>query len=1660
MVDYESKKEIVYQSERTVIFRSRLSSVRSVMCKKPLGPDSVHRVRHEAGILERLSAIEGISRLAARSEETGLIILEDTAGVSVADILRSGRMETGAVVDLALAIARIVAAMHRAGVLHRDLNPSNILLAGSRRKPELIDFDLATTFAEQKPGFAHDRQIVGTLAYIAPEQTGRTGRGVDQRADLYALGVTFYEFATGQLPFKTADPLQLLHDHLAHVPTPPTDIDSRIPLGLADIIMRLLEKEPDRRYQSAEGLAYDLSCLKDALARGESTLARLGERDFPLQFTSPSRLVGRDSEIEALQAAFDNAQRGEGRGILISGAPGVGKTALINELRPMVTAKRGWYIAGKFDQYRQDAGSGALLQALRGLGHLLLAEPEAKIAAQRLEILRALGPNAGLITALLPEFAILLGEVPETPASDPTESEVRLRFAIVELLRAVASPARPIVMVLDDLQWANAMSIRFFASVLSDENMRGLLLVGAYRDNDLELTHPLPGMLERWKELHIAPPSIALKDLPPAALATLLEEMLRLPPSEAVKLGQAIAARTNGNPYDTVELVNALRRDGALVVDDHGWRWDDAVIRTYVGSGDVVHVLAMRIAKLPQNSRDLLQIMACLGGEVAIALVEAASGLPSSVIEQGLIPALEDGLLVLEGASERGDFDRSGDVRFRHDRVRQAAYGTLDDQSRSDLHFAIAQRLAEHPDFRPEAAEQYLAAISLVTGPADRVRVAALFADAAARARLATSYEAAERFLAAAICLLDAPDVAADRHLIVQLETAWHAALYCLARYEQADDAFAAIQSKCSDPRELAEATGNQISSLTNRGRSQDALNLGLHLLSGLGLHPPSIDGNVFDREAAIDAFYEWLPTANVEDDCARPEMSDPTMVVASRLIARLMPAAFNADPVTMHWLILDSRRLWAEYGPCRSLLTSFGRIAFVAVGMRDDYQTAYKIQNYALTVGEARRWEPETSLLRGSFALFGRHWSEPLESCLAQVHQAREGLLRGGELQYAAITYITACTVLRECAPTLEACGAETAAGLAFMAQTGNVQNALTLAAYRQFVRSLQGETRAGTFSDDSFDEVDHLERLAKNPTPVVSFLVLRALTAAILGDSEQLATDISVALPMERYIVGTAVVALAHTLSALAQAQSLRNAPLDQQAAILRKLDLSHDWLVARAKDAPANFSHLVRFIEAERAWALGDSWRALTAFDSALLEVDSRQRPWHRALMTERAGLFHLENGFERTGQRMLSEAQRRYRAWGASAKVERMTQQHAFLQSNVGARDIKRSRSSASGLSSGAIDLVGILGVSQALSSETSLDRLRSRVADLVGAMTGATSVSIVLHQAAADTFALLPPVGEIGNALPIPVEEAAERGLLALSAFRYVQRNQEPLLVEDATRDDRFARDPYFAGAEFCSLLVVPILSQGTLRAVLLLENRLSRGAFTTDRLDAVQLIGGQLAVSLDNALLYASLEQKVNERTEALAETNRQLEVLSVTDPLTGLANRRRLTGVLEAEWQRAQRNGSSIAVAMIDIDNFKLYNDSYGHQTGDACLQRVANTLNDSSRRATDLVARYGGEEFAIVLPGATIAIAMEMAERARAAIAGLEEPHAKSSSGIVTVSIGVAACVPSSTALAPELVSLADEALYQAKRRGRNLVIPATDLVHQSELVKARTA
>jgi signal transduction histidine kinase len=1458
--DPPARADVLHLSETSRASRLFVAG-RTVVCKEPLGPEADRRLRHELAILKRLRGVAGVAQLVDAPRRPGSIVLADVGGPSLAEVAKPLAVDD--LIPLALGLARAVAGMHRQGVMHQDICPPNILVSRDGT-PCLVDFALATSFAEIRPEFTHHSEIVGTLAYLAPEQTGRTGRAVDQRADLYALGATLYELATGDPPFGCGDPLRLTHDHLARVPVPPAKVNPAVPEPLSAIVLHLLEKEPDNRYQTANGVVYDLERVRDSRTRPAAGPVRVGEHDSPQRMLPPSRPVGRDDEVAALEAAFEDALTGRCRGVLVSGVAGVGKTTLVDQLRPAVTSRDGWFVAGKFDQYRRDLEFDAVHQAFRALGRLLLAEPEDELAEVRGRVLAAAGPNAGLLTATSPEFAALLTVPPNL--GDPLTRQARVSRAGAEVLRAVASRKRPVVMFVDDLQWVGRTPLGFVDLVLSERPVDGLLLVGAYRDGDVGPATPLAAALSRWRD-QAGVRHLRLDNLPLPSLVAMVAEMLHVDPAAAAGLVEMIKPYTSGNPHETVELLNALRRDGVLTATAAGWRWDAAAVLARLarlGRSEVAGLLATRLEVMPARSREMVEAMACLGGRAELSVLESATGEPADVVERRLAPALEDGLLVAEHGARKA-------VRFRHDRIREGILRGLDPARRHALHLAMARRLAPVPELFAVAAEQYLPVVDAVDEPAERRRAAALLGRAADQAALIGDHAAVNARLTAALRLIDPRETAT----LVEVHVGRHAALYGLGLLEEADEEYRTIEGLSTAPIQRVHATCVQVSSLTHRKRFTAAIGLGLDSLRELGIAVPPADRLPAELDQQFDYLYRWLDHTEAVDDLDRPEVADPTLLAATRLCIATLPAAYAISDLATHaWLSLEALRIGLEHGPSRTLVGAAAHAAFAAIPLRGDDSAAYRALRRSLALGEVYGYEPDTSQARFLFAVLS--WCfEPIENGVRAAQQAREGLIAGGDLANAGYTYYVTMAGLLDCAPALDTCAEAAATGLAFVRRTGSEQMAESLDSYRWLTGVLRGESSAST------GDAIPIDRYADNPTALFLAHVARAIAATIFGDPIGVARHTAEAMPLLPAARGAYQTALARALHGLALAGQAHAPDGDERAALLSELDDVTRWLAARAADAPDNFLHLLRLLEAERAWAVGDFRAAVLTFDAARREVHRHQRPWHRALIAERAARFYLAHGVEHAGHDLLAQARQEYLAWGATAKVVQLDWAYPSLRpppnaaaghSGVQPGELRHGHAT---VSTGTIDLLGILSASQALSSETSIERLHARVVEVLSEVTGATGVHLLLWNDDRQDW-VLPPSDDASGGTQVD-GTGHERGVPG-SVLRYAQRTREPLVVGDAIRDDRFARDPYFTDVTCCSLLAVPILSRGTLRAVLLLENRLIRAAFTAERLDAVKLIAGQLAVSVDNAQLYAELTSSRARIVAAADQARRRIE--------------------------------------------------------------------------------------------------------------------------------------------------------------------------------------
>ena len=957
---------------------------------------------------------------------------------------------------------------------------------------------------------------------------------------------------------------------------------------------------------------------------------------------------------------------------------------------------------------------------------------------------------------------------------------MRAQRNAVQLVRAIASRKRPVVVFLDDLQWAGRTPLGFVDLVLSDEVVEDFLLVAAYREGDVDAAQPLAAVLSRSRD-EPEVRRLRLRNLAVPSVVTMVAEMLQVDGGAVAGLVDLIAPHTSGNPYETVELLNGLRRDGLLTLTAAGWRWDDAAVRAHVGRSEAAGLPAARLDALAPAARRLAEEMACLGGRAELNLLQVATAEPASIVERLLAPILDEGLLVLEPGAHPA-------VRFRHDRIRETILGGLGPARRRAVHLEMARRLAAVPELSAVAAEQYLPVVDAIGDPAERRQVVGLLRRAADQAALIGDHRLLNALMEAALGLVDPDDVAT----LVEVRTARHSALYGMARLEEADEEYRAVEALSTTSLQRADATVVHLRSMTQQGRLHEVLELGLASLRELGIAVPAADRIPGELDRQFDFLHRWLDSA---DDSR--ELADPTLLAATRLINATLPAAyFAAQLPTVAWLGLEGVRIWLDHGPGRTLLGPASHAAVAAAALRGDYAAGHRAFQRILALGEARGYEPDTSQARFLFAC-SYCWFEPVEKSVEAGRQARRGLLAGGDVANAGYTYHVTVEGLLYCAPSLDEWLAEVEAGLAFVHRTGSERSGPWLDPYQWLGRVLRGE---------SSGEPAAVDRYADSPPGLMHAHITRAIAAAIFGDADDLVRHTAAAMPLLPAFRSTYPTATMYLLRGLALAVQARTAEGDERDGLLSELDEATRWLAERAADAPDNFLHLVRLLEAEQAWVTGDFRAAVLAFDAARREASRRQRPWHRALIAERAARFRFAYGNDHAAYEFLAQARHEYLAWGATAKVDQLDWAFPPLRTQPDAT-FEQPADRRSTVTTGTIDLLGILSASQALSSETSVERLHGRVVDVLGAMTGATGVHLALWSDERLQW-MLPAPGRAGGRAPIGV--AGDASAVPMSVLRYVQRTGEPLIVDDAAGDDRFARDPYFTAAAVCSLLAVPI----------------------------------------------------------------------------------------------------------------------------------------------------------------------------------------------------------------------------------------------------------
>ncbi|MGQ0508311.1 MAG: sensor histidine kinase [Myxococcaceae bacterium] len=1474
-----ARLDLIHRGRRHTVYRSRLEDraiiVKVTAAEMPAAV-AIASLQHEYELLRAVDMSGVVKVLELARTAAGLaLVMEDAGPQNLAGRLQAGLLSIGEFLEISLQLAKAVARLHEARIVHRDIHPYNIVWNAEKRLATLADLGMATTLSGLTVESASAAHLKGTLPYMSPEQTGRTGRSVDARTDFYSLGATFYEMLSGSPPFKAQEPIELVHAHLARRPRPPHEMNSEVPLVLSRIVLKLLEKEPEQRYQTAEALAADLREAKNQWAKtGTVVPFPLAYHDVPRELSIPDKLYGRAAELRALQEAFVQACEGRRELVLVTGAPGIGKSALVSHLERSVTERRGLFIAGKFDQLQRSVPYAGLAQAFRMLVRQLLTESESALSVWRERIQAAVVPNGQVLIEVIPEVQGIIGPQPSVPELGPVESRNRFNLVFTSFLRTLARPEHPFALFLDDLQWVDAASLQLLEQWMGDFENRYLLFLGAYRDAEVGPEHPLTLSLAEMRGAGLKMQEIRLRPIGREDVAQLIADALKQEVIRVRPLADLVAKKTAGNPFFVRRLLHVFYAEKLIRFSrqTRTWEWDLAKLEQAPLSDSVLDLMVQAIHRLPEETRKLLEAAACIGHRFDLGQLAEVTGLARTAATRRLWPALEDGLLVPLGEAYKaprreGPMDDSlgelpGLVQFVHDRVQQAAYSLLTAERRQALHLDIGRRLLRSASNGPleerlfDVVDQLNLGEALVRDPAEHLNLAELNLAAGRKAKASAAYQAAVDYLTVGRRHL--PDEAWEKHpqLTFALHREFAESAYLAGQHATAEELTQAAMEHA--PSKILKTELYSLSALaaTVAGDYARALELGREGLALFGLDWPR-EGLSEAIEAEATAVMKNLGGRRIEDLAQEPEVADEETRVCMRLLSMMGPPAyFFSDSKVLQFVVMRLVNLSLVQGP--SVYSAYGYTFYGALHhlRTGDYETGHAFGRLALALARRFGHRGEESRTLEVFGLIVNPWRAPLRGNVALF---KEGYLAGveaGELQYAAYNLVALLMNGLSLGTPFSEFLKDIEVSFEFSKKHKNKTMLELTIAFRQGVRNLTGRTRSrATFDDDDFEEARYVVAAKDDLTALAFYWVIRLQAAYLFEDYEGASKYSKAAKNVLASAMGMVIEAEHVLYTALTLAAVYETAPEDERPALMTALEAQKAKLTTWAKHCPENFRHKEELVGAELARLRGDFWHALRRYTEAIEGAARAGFAQDEALANELRGRFELAHGEPRVASLYLRAAHEGYLRWGASAKARAIEEAHPELvvsteMSGTG------SQSSARQL---ALDTLGLIKASQAISAETAPARLFERILRIVVEIAGAQKGVLLLGEPGALTVhARVAAEDRATTLLALPLADASE---ICRSIVRYVARLKEPLVLADAAVEGQFSTDLEVRQLGVRSVVCVPLKKQAKVVGVLYLENNAMAGAFTQERVEVVQVLAAQAVISLENSTFLLERER-------------------------------------------------------------------------------------------------------------------------------------------------------------------------------------------------------
>ncbi|MFN6519495.1 MAG: AAA family ATPase [Nostoc sp. CreGUA01] len=1443
------------------------------------------------------------------------LIMEDFGGVSLREWMKTA-MESSPnfleeFLDIAIALSEILDGLYRHRVIHKDIKPANILINPETKQVKLIDFSIASLLPRETQEIQNPNVLEGTLVYLSPEQTGRMNRGIDYRSDYYSLGITFYELLTGQLPFESNDPMELIHCHIAKQPDQFKIQNSKfknqesVPPVLCNIVMKLMAKNAEERYQSALGLKYDLEvCRRQLQETGQIERFELGKRDICDRFIIPEKLYGRQPEVETLLDAFERVSGGSTEIMLVAGFSGIGKTAVVNEVHKPIVRQRGYFIKGKFDQFQRNIPFSAFVQAFRDLMTQLLSESDTRLEQWKSKVLQALGDNGQVMIEVIPELESLIGKQPPATELSPSAAQNRFNSLFLKFTQVFTAPEHPLVIFIDDLQWADSASLKLMHLLMSEIDIGYLLLIGAYRDNEVNPVHPLLLTLDEIQKLGATVNRITLAPLDRVSVNHLVADTLSCSLELAAPLTDLVLSKTKGNPFFCNQFLKALHQDQLITFNFEGgyWECDLTQVRSLSLTDDVVEFMAIQLQKLPTQTQEVLKLAACVGNQfdlATLAIVHEKSQIETAAdfwkaVQDGLIIPInevykfyQDSSLVMSHLQRTNDSGQMTGYKFLHDRVQQAAYSLIPESQKQATHLKIGQLLLKStPPAAIEASifdivNQFNEGIDIIYEQSQRYELAQLNLIAGKKAKASTAYKAAVKYFTLGRKLLTQDSWQTHHQLTFQLYRESGECEYLIGNFNQAEKLFDIALNHSQDKFDRAEIYGIQMYLKMTQGENIEAsIEAGLKALNIMGMHLPV---TVEEQQAAIDAEVKELKAKLAAirpvDLFDLPEMTDPIKKVCMSILADIWAAAYMGGNQNLSCLVpLLMISLSLSYGNAES-----SGFAYCLYGMslanQGNYQTAYQFGKLALKLDRHFNSTQFIFKTNNIFAHTVNPYNQHLKTNLPLSQQSFQICQETGNLVFgvwAVSFYIWAMLIKGD---RLSDVYAETEKYLGYVQEVNDANMLYAFTLQRQFLLNLQGILKNTDLLDNHNDQdIPYIEiwRQKHNFEHGINwYCFLKIQLSYLYGHyhhAMQAAKEAEKTLPSNS---GFFPIIQYHFYYPLTLAALYPNATSDEKKQYWEMMEEHQQIQKNWADNCPKNFLHRYLLLSAEMAKISGKYMNAIELYDRAIAKAKKNEYLNEEALANELAAKFYLEWGKERIAQEYLINAYYCYARWDAKAKIDDLEQRYPELlapilqqtRSPLTPNDIIATNDSFANLHpslsksvtsstnvSFMLDMTTVLKASQTLSSEIEIEKLLSKLLSVVIENAGADKCVLLILKEDKLVVEATAEVGQPSNVLQsIAVEDSTD---LPRSLIYAVKRKLQPSVIINTAMYSTLMADPYIIRRQPKSLLCMPILYQGKLLGILYLENNLTTGAFTSDRVEILNLLCTQVAISLENARLY------------------------------------------------------------------------------------------------------------------------------------------------------------------------------------------------------------